>query len=65
MYSINHSRKIKSIVFDALQKILPSFLHIFIFGKGEDPGITDEYGVGNDRFIDGYYPEKTEGISTY
>ena len=26
---------------------------------------TDEYGVGNDRFIEGYYPEKTEGISTY
>ena len=40
-------------------------LQYFIFGKGEDPGITDEYGVGNDRFIDGYYPEKTEGISTY
>ena len=40
-------------------------LQYFIFGTGEDPGITDEYGVGNDDFIDGYYPEKTEGISTY
>ena len=40
-------------------------LQYFIFGEGEDPGIQEEYGVGNDRFIDGYYPEKTEGISTY
>ena len=40
-------------------------LQYFIFGKGEDPGIDDSYGVGNDRFIEGYYPEKTEGISTY
>ena len=37
----------------------------FIFGKGEDPGITDEYGKGNDRFDKGNMPEKTEGISTY
>lgn len=40
-------------------------LQYFIFGVGEDPQINDSYGVGNDRFIDGYYPEKTEGISTY
>ena len=40
-------------------------LQYFIFGVGEDPGIEDEYGVGNDKFINGYYPEKTEGISTY
>lgn len=40
-------------------------LQHFIFGIGEDPGINEEYGVGNDRFIKGYYPEKTEGISTY
>jgi anionic cell wall polymer biosynthesis LytR-Cps2A-Psr (LCP) family protein len=40
-------------------------MQYFIFGIGEDPKITDEYGVGNDRFIEGYYPEKTEGISTY
>ncbi len=40
-------------------------MQYFIFGTGEDPGIKDEYGVGNDHFIDGYYPEKTEGISTY
>lgn len=40
-------------------------LQYFIFGTGEDPQIDEEYGVGNDRFIDGYYPEKTEGISTY
>ncbi len=40
-------------------------MQYFIFGIGEDPQITDEYGVGNDRFIEGYYPEKTEGISTY
>ncbi|MBQ9155245.1 MAG: LCP family protein [Eubacterium sp.] len=40
-------------------------LQYFIFGTGEDPQIEDEYGVGNDRFIQGYYPEKTEGISTY
>ena len=40
-------------------------LQYFIFGTGEDPGVNDEYGVGNDNFIDGYYPEKTEGISTY
>ena len=40
-------------------------LQYFIFGIGEDPQIEENYGVGNDRFIDGYYPEKTEGISTY
>ena len=40
-------------------------LQYFIFGIGEDPGINDSYGVGNDKFIKGYYPEKTEGISTY
>lgn len=40
-------------------------LQYFIFGTGEDPGIDDEYGIGNDNFIEGYYPEKTEGISTY
>ena len=40
-------------------------LQYFIFGTGEDPQINDEYGVGNDDFIKGYYPEKTEGISTY
>ncbi|MCD8020346.1 MAG: LCP family protein [Clostridiales bacterium] len=40
-------------------------LQYFIFGTGEDPGIDDEYGVGNDNFIEGYYPEETEGISTY
>jgi len=40
-------------------------LQYFIFGVGEDPQIDDEYGVGNDRFINGYYPEKTDGISTY
>ena len=40
-------------------------LQYIIFGTGEDPQIQDEYGVGNDRFIEGYYPEKTEGISTY
>jgi len=40
-------------------------LQYFIFGIGEDPQIQENYGVGNDRFIDGYYPEKTEGISTY
>ncbi|MBR0411862.1 MAG: LCP family protein [Eubacterium sp.] len=40
-------------------------MQYFIFGTGEDPQITDQYGVGNDRFIEGYYPEKTEGISTY
>ncbi len=40
-------------------------LEYFLFGIGEDPGITDEYGVGNDNFIEGYYPEKTDGISTY
>lgn len=40
-------------------------LQYFIFGVGEDPQIEDEYGVGNDRFVDGYYPEKTDGISTY
>ena len=40
-------------------------LQYFVFGIGEDPGINDSYGIGNDRFIDGYYPEKTEGISTY
>ena len=40
-------------------------LQYFIFGTGEDPGITEEYGVGNNNFIEGYYPEKTEGISTY
>lgn len=40
-------------------------MQYFIFGTGENPGIKDEYGVGNDHFIDGYYPEKTEGISTY
>ena len=40
-------------------------LQYFIFGTGEDPGVNDEYGVGNDNFIEGYYPEKTEGISTY
>ena len=42
-----------------------SALQYFIFGVGEDPQIDDEYGVGNDRFINGYYPEKTDGISTY
>ncbi len=40
-------------------------LQYFIFGIGEDPQIEENYGVGNDKFIDGYYPEKTEGISTY
>lgn len=40
-------------------------LQYFIFGTGEDPQISDEYGIGNDDFIEGYYPEKTEGISTY
>lgn len=40
-------------------------LQYFIFGTGEDPGVDDEYGVGNNNFIEGYYPEKTEGISTY
>ena len=40
-------------------------LQYFIFGIGEDPQINENYGVGNDRFVDGYYPEKTEGISTY
>ena len=40
-------------------------LQYFVFGIGEDPGINDSYGVGNDKFIKGYYPEKTEGISTY
>ena len=40
-------------------------LQYFVFGIGEDPGINDSYGIGNDRFIDGYYPEKTEGFSTY
>ncbi len=40
-------------------------LQYFIFGVGEDPGLDEEYGIGNDRFVDGYYPEKTEGISTY
>lgn len=40
-------------------------MQYFIFGTGEDPGVNDSYGVGNDRFIKGYYPEKTEGISTY
>ncbi len=40
-------------------------LQYFIFGTGEDPGIDDAYGIGNDKFIEGYYPEKTEGISTY
>lgn len=40
-------------------------LQYFIYGTGEDPGVDDEYGVGNDRFVDGYYPEKTDGISTY
>ena len=40
-------------------------LQYFVFGIGEDPGINDSYGIGNDKFIDGYYPEKTEGISTY
>ena len=40
-------------------------LQYFIFGIGEDPQIEENYGIGNDRFIDGYYPEKTEGISTY
>lgn len=40
-------------------------LQYFIFGVGEDPGVDDEYGLGNDRFIEGYYPEKTEGITTY
>ncbi len=40
-------------------------IQYFIFGIGEDPGIDDKYGIGNDKFIEGYYPEKTEGISTY
>ena len=40
-------------------------LQYFIFGTGEDPGVNDRYGIGNDSFIEGYYPEKTEGISTY
>jgi len=40
-------------------------LQYFIFGTGEDPGIDDAYGIGNDHFIEGYYPDKTEGISTY
>ncbi len=40
-------------------------IQYFIFGIGEDPGVNDKYGIGNDRFIKGYYPEKTEGISTY
>ena len=40
-------------------------LQYFIFGIGEDPQINENYGIGNDRFVDGYYPEKTEGISTY
>ncbi|MDO5145979.1 MAG: LCP family protein [Eubacteriales bacterium] len=40
-------------------------LQYFIFGTGTDPGVNDEYGVGNNNFIKGYYPEKTEGIDTY
>ena len=40
-------------------------LQYFIFGTGEDPGVDDAYGIGNNDFIEGYYPEKTEGISTY
>lgn len=40
-------------------------MQYFIFGTGEDPQINDNYGVGNNNFIEGYYPEKTEGISTY
>lgn len=40
-------------------------LQYFIFGTGEDPGVHDKYGIGNDHFIKGYYPAKTEGISTY
>ncbi len=40
-------------------------LQYFIFGIGEDPEIDDEYGAGNNNFIEGYYPDKTEGISTY
>ncbi len=40
-------------------------LQWFMFGTGEDPGIDEEYGIGNNNFIQGYYPEKTEGQSTY
>ncbi|MDO4976561.1 MAG: LCP family protein [Eubacteriales bacterium] len=40
-------------------------IQYFIYGTGEDPGVNDNYGIGNDHFINGYYPEKTEGISTY
>ncbi len=40
-------------------------MQYFIFGIGEDPGVDDEYGLGSDNFIEGYYPEKTEGITTY
>ena len=28
-------------------------LQYFVFGIGEDPGINDSYGVGNDKFIKG------------
>jgi LCP family protein required for cell wall assembly len=52
---------VMQVDYDANRKAM----QYFIFGTGEDPHITDEYGIGNDRFIDGYYPEKTEGISTY
>ncbi|MEE1228029.1 MAG: LCP family protein [Lachnospiraceae bacterium] len=40
-------------------------LNYFLFGKGTDPGVKDEYGVGNDHFIEGYYPDNTAGLTTY
>lgn len=40
-------------------------LNYFIFGKGEDPGIHEEYGKNNNDFDESNMPEKTEGISTY
>ena len=40
-------------------------LQYYMFGKGKDPGINDKYGEGNDHFVEGNFPEKTEGISTY
>ncbi len=52
---------VMQVDYDANKKAL----QYFIFGIGEDPGITESYGIGNDQFINGYYPEKTEGISTY
>lgn len=37
LYLIDYNRKLKRVVLDVFQKVLPPFLHILIFGKYNNP----------------------------